>query len=120
MYRNSFQKLFFKYALMLIIAYFIQTVWGQVLHYLYPMLFDILQNLQYTYKNILLYLIPASVYYFFNLIFAIMIYKDLKGNKIKSSLTVIITFLFGFIGIGLFFIQLLYKLKIEKTLGDSA
>jgi hypothetical protein len=120
MYRNSFQKLLFKYALMLIIVYLIQTVWGHVYHYLYPVLYNMVQNLQYTYKNILLYIIPASVYYIFNLIFAIMVYKDLKRNKIKSSLTVIITFLFGFMGIGLFFIQLLYELTIEKTLGNGA
>lgn len=112
--KNSFQKLLFKYALILIIAYLIQTVWGQVLHYLYPTLYDMQQNFPYIYMNILLYIIPASVYYIFNLIFAIMIYKDLKTNKIKSPLTVMITFLFGFVGIGLFFIQLLYKLKIEK------
>jgi hypothetical protein len=118
--KNSFQKLLFKYTLMLIIAYFIQTVWGQTYLYLYPTLTEMILNLQYTYKNILLYIIPYSVYYFFNLIFAIMIYKDLKRNKIRSLLTVIITFLFGFIGIGLFFIQLLYKLKIQKTLGNSA
>jgi len=100
-----------KYAIILLIYNVIILVWITHLHYF---LFSILLNQ----KNIDFYgglsLISQYIQYLFNIIFAVLVYRDFKAHDLKSPLTVIITLLFGFIGIALFFLQMIYHEYVNK------
>ena len=109
MEKIKFQRLLFKYSILLSISYLLSSVWFHITPFYYKTVMETQMIKE------LLYWIPTIFRYFINLILAILIYRDLKDNEIKNFLTVIITFLFGFIGIGLFFIQLFYVLRIRNT-----
>lgn len=107
---NDFQKRVLQYAIILSSLYLLQTVWS---YFGFKLLNEkIMENPQGMY---LFQLIPIFVRYVFNAVIAFMAYSDLKKHMIKSPLTIIITFFFGFIGVGILFIQILYKLNQEKA-----
>ena len=80
-------------------------------NYLTELMMDSQSNL-YEYIS----MTPRLIDIFFNIAFAILVFKDFKINDIKNPLIVVITLLFGFIGIALFFIQLIYSFYIKKTI----
>lgn len=111
MSRFDFQKAIYKYAILLSITSIINLVWIYYFHnYLAGLMMES-QNSIYKYMS----LIPRVVDILFNIVFAILVYRDFKINGIKSPLIVIITLLFGFIGIALFFIQLIYNVYLKKN-----
>ena len=109
MSRFDFQKSIYKYAILLSITYIINLVWT---YYFYNHLsLLIVENSRYEYISY----IPRITSFLFNIAFAILVYKDFKLNEIKSPLIVFITLLFGFIGIALFFIQVIYNQYVKKA-----
>jgi hypothetical protein len=107
----NFQRAIYKYAILLSITYFINLAW---VYYFQNYLVHILlesQNRFYNYVS----LISIIIGFIFNIIFAILVFKDFRKNEIKSPLIVIITLLFGFLGIALFFIQLFYNQYVKKA-----
>jgi hypothetical protein len=84
-------------------------VWTYYLHNHLDLL--MMENSKYEYISY----IPGITGFLFNIAFAILVYKDFKLNNIKSPLTVFITLLFGFIGIALFFIQVIYNQYVKKA-----
>lgn len=110
MNRFDFQKAIYKYAILLSITYIINLVWIYYFHNYLAQLMMESQNSVYEYISY----IPRLISFLFNIAFAILVYKDFKLNKIKSPLIVIITLLFGFIGIALLFIQVIYNQHVKK------
>jgi len=110
MSKFDFQKAIYKYAILLSITYLINLIWIYYFHNYLAQLMIESQSKMYEYIS----MIPRLIDILFNIVFAILVYKDFKTNDIKSPLIVVITLLFGFIGIALFFIQLLYSLYIKK------
>ncbi len=111
MNRFDFQKAIYKYAILLSITYIINLIWIYYFHYYFALI--IMEN--YSSFNEYISWIPRIITVIFNIAFAILVYKDFKLNEIKSPLIVIITLLFGFIGIALFFIQVIYNQYVKKT-----
>lgn len=111
MNKFNFQKAIYKYAILLSITYSISLLWTYYIHnYLYVLTIESSNTMQQF-----ILMIPSLIMIVFNVLFAVLVYKDLKVNKIKSPLIIIITLLFGFIGIALFFIQLIYSLYLRKA-----
>ncbi|MPQ46857.1 hypothetical protein GCQ56_07500 [Marinifilum sp. N1E240] len=110
MNRFDFQKAIYKYAILLSIAYLINLVWIYYFHNYLAQLMIESQNSMYEYISY----IPTIITVLFNIAFAILVYKDFKINEIKNPLIVIITLFFGFIGIALFFIQVIYNQYVKK------
>ena len=110
MSKFDFQKAIYKYAILLSITYLINLIWIYYFHNYLAQLMIESQSKMYEYIS----MIPRLIDILFNIVFAILVYKDFKTNDVKSPLIVVITLLFGFIGIALFFIQLLYSLYIKK------
>ena len=111
MNRLDFQKAINKYGIILSIQYTISLAWS---YYFRNQLIDFTINkgdLGYGY----IAYVPTALDIIFNIVFAILIYKDFKSNNSKSPLIVIMTLLFGFIGIVLFFIQVVYQSYVAKS-----
>ncbi len=111
MSRFDFQKAIYKYAILLSITYLINLIWIYYFHNYLAQLMIESQGKMYEYISY----IPRIISFLFNITFAILVYKDFKLNEIKSPLIVIITLLFGFIGIALFFIQVIYNQYLKKA-----
>ncbi|WP_321307622.1 hypothetical protein [Marinifilum fragile] len=112
MKKFDFKKSIYKYAILLSITSLINYIWVYFMHrYL-----DIyaMQNIHSVAWQQIISLAPKIINLMFNITFAVLVFKDFKKNDIKSPLIVTITALFGFIGIALFYIQLIYDLKITK------
>ena len=116
MRKFDFQKAIYKYAILLSITYIINLIWIYYFHNYLARLMMESQNSMYEYLS----MIPRIMDIIFNIVFAILVYRDFKINEIKSPLIVIITLLFGFIGIALFFIQLIYNLYVKKASTQSS
>ena len=110
MNRFDLQKAIYKYAILLSITYLINLVWIYYFHNYLAQLMLESQNSMYQYISY----IPRIITALFNIAFAILVYKDFKINEIKNPLIVIITLFFGFIGIALFFIQVIYNHNVKK------
>jgi hypothetical protein len=109
MEKIKFQKLLFKYSIILSFVYLINSSW----FYLLPLF---IESFSKSEKEIsLFYYFTTYFRYFLYLIVAIIVYYDLQKHHIKNFWIVLLTFLFGFFGVGLFFIHLFYKFHIEKT-----
>ena len=106
----NFQKAIYKYAIILSIAHIINMVW---LYYYQNNVAELMLENENTLIDIISF-IPRLLNILFNVVLAILVYKDFKANNIKSPLIVIITLLFGFIGVALFFIQFIYNQYIKK------
>ena len=108
----NIRKAIYKYAILLSIQYLINLIWIYLL-------FNIFNEYTIEYKNSYpidyISLIPRAITVIFNIIYAILVLLDLKFNEIKSPLIILITLFFGFIGIALYFILLIYNLYIKKT-----
>ena len=112
MNKFNFQKTVNKYAILLALFYTLSLVWFYYFNrYLTPLLFSENHAVLREYLSYFHYVISVIS----NIVFAVLVYKDLKTNGIKNPLIVIITLLFGFLGIALFFIQLIYELYIKKS-----
>ena len=107
----NFHKLISKYAILLSIYYTLNLIWIYFLYKYFSQFIIENHNSMYEYISY----IPRIFTAIFNIIFAILVYLDFKQNNIKSPLIVIVTLLTGFIGIALFFIQLIYENQIKKT-----
>ena len=114
MEKFNFTKAVYKYGILLSVDYILGLLWIYIFHQYVAQFIIENQNSLYEYISV----IPRIITTAFNIVFAILVYKDFKANNIKSLLIVIITLFFGFIGIALFFIQLLYTLYIDKTVQD--
>lgn len=108
MEKIKFQKLLFKYSIILSFVYLVNSSW----FYLSHQFFEYFSESRLTFS--LFYYIPTFFRYFVYLIVAIIVYNDLQKYHIKNFWIVLLTFLFGFFGVGLFFIHLFYKLHIEN------
>lgn len=104
----KFQTLLFKYSIILSLSYIMNSLWFLVISYLK-------ENEQLVQQ---IYYVPEYFRYLINLIVAVLVYLDLKKYAIKNFWIVIITFLFGFFGVGLFFIQVFYKLRMAKRFSE--
>ena len=111
MSKFNFQKAIYKYAILLSITYLINLIWIYYFHNYLSQLMIESSNLTQQFIS----MFPRLITTIFNVVFAILVYKDFKVNKIKSPLIVIITLFFGFIGIALFFIQLIHSLYLRKA-----
>ncbi|MCA1751474.1 MAG: hypothetical protein ABR572_12765 [Cryomorphaceae bacterium] len=107
----NFQKTVQKYAILLAIGYGFHLVWGYYFHgQMRHMLIEEPNNLiDYLHR------VPEVLNALINIVAAIFVYKDFKMSNVKSPLIVLITLFFGFIGIGLFFILVLYELHVRRA-----
>ncbi len=111
MKRFDVQKAIIKYALLLSLFYLFNLAWMYYLHLHIVMWSADNAGKFYEYISWM----PLIVQSLFNIVFAILVWKDLKANDIRSPLIVVITLLFGFLGIALFFLQLIYTLYLKNT-----
>ncbi len=111
MSKFNFHKAISKYAILLSITYLISLIWTYYFHNYFSLLTFESSNIMQQF----VLMIPSLIMIVFNVLFAVLVYKDLKVNKIKSPLIIIITLITGFIGIALFFIQLIYSLYLRKA-----
>jgi len=111
----NFTKTVYKFGILFSIEYLLGLFWIYFFHnYVADFLFENQDSL-YEYIS----LIPRIKTTVFNIVYAILIFKYFRINNIKSHLIVVITLFFGFIGVALFFFQLLYSMYIEKTVQDT-
>lgn len=116
MKKFDFQKAIYKYAIILSITYLINLTWVYYFNNYFTQL--VFEN-HYSLNEYISF-IPSLIDFIFNVIFAILVYKDFKINDIKNPLIVVITLFFGFIGIALFFIQVIYTLYLKKPTHNMA
>jgi len=94
-----------KYALIIIIIYLIQTIFGFAFdHYLKK------QTIQ-TEMPIWISFIPRALDLLLNIITAIIVFIDKKRFELKTRFLVFVTIVFGPLGVCLFLISLIYNLK---------
>lgn len=110
----NFTKTVYKYGILFSIEYLVGLVWIYFFHNYVAQFLIENQDSLYEYIS----MIPRIQTTVFNIVFAILVFKDFKINNIKSPLIIVITLFFGFIGVALFFFQLLYSMYIEKTVQD--
>jgi hypothetical protein len=103
MNKNNFQKAINKYGILLSISYLTNLIWVYFAHEYFSQFVIENQNELFEYISY----VPRIIRFFINVICAILVFQDFKKNGIKSPLIVLITLLFGFIGIALFFIQII-------------
>lgn len=111
MSKFDFQKAIYKYAVLLAVRSIVDLSWIYYFYNFFSRLVMENQSLMYQYISS----VPVIINYLFNIVFAVLVYRDLKLNQIKSPVTVIVTLLFGFIGIALFFIQVIYNQSVKKA-----
>jgi glucan phosphoethanolaminetransferase (alkaline phosphatase superfamily) len=109
--KYNIQKAIYKFAILLSIEYFINLAWIYFFHMYFSQILIENQSSLYEYIS----LIPRIVTIVFNIVYAFLVFTDLKINKIKSILVVLVTLFFGFIGIALFFIMLFYNIYIVEN-----
>ena len=115
----NFQKAIYKYAIILSIEYSLTLLFVYYVQHLIEI--QMMENGTSFIENLFIQYIPTIRALIFHIIYAILVYKDFKVNNIKNPLIVTITLFFGFIGIALFFIQLIYneyKLKPAHNNGE--
>jgi hypothetical protein len=111
MNKNNFQKAINKYGILLSISYLTNLIWVYFAHEYFSQFVIENQNELFEYISY----VPRIIRFFINVICAILVFQDFKKNGIKSPLIVLITLLFGFIGIALFFIQIIFERHINKA-----
>ncbi len=109
--KYNIQKTINVFAILLSIQYLLNLVWMYYFHSYFSQLLIETESSNFEYLSY----IPRIITVIFNITYMILVYQDLKKNKIKSILIILITLFFGFIGIALFFILLIYNLHIRKT-----
>lgn len=113
MKNDSFIRLIIKYAILLIITQIVNYVW-----FYFHFQIGGESMLKYSFLDESMWItIETITRKAILLLFAILIYFDLKKNNIRNLLLPIITFIFGYIGIYLSLILLIYvihKNQIEK------
>jgi hypothetical protein len=111
MNNDYFEKTIFKYGILLSISYLTNLIWIYFAHNYFSQFFFENKNELYEYISF----IPRIITSIINVVCAVLVFKDFKKNGIKSPLIVLMTLLFGFIGIALFFIQIIYERHINKA-----
>ena len=109
--KHNIQKAIYKFAILLSIEYFINLAWIYFFYMYFSQILIENQSSLYEYIS----LIPRIITILFNIVYAFLVYIDLKINKIKSILIILITLFFGFIGIALYFILLFYNIYIIEN-----
>jgi len=98
------------FALLLSVQYLLNLVW---MYFFRSYLSELLIENQNPYIEYVAY-IPNAFTIIFNIVYMVIVYSELKKHDIKSILIILITLFFGFIGIALFFILLIYNLYVNK------
>jgi uncharacterized membrane protein YpjA len=97
-----------KYALIIIIVFFIQTIFGFAFdHYLKK------QTIQNE-MPILISFVPRALDLLLNIITAIIVFLDKKRFELKTRFLVFVTVVIGPLGVCLFLISLIYNLKSQE------
>jgi hypothetical protein len=109
--KDSFNKTIYKFAILLSVEYLINLIW---VYYFHSFVSRHAFELQNPYIDFVSF-IPRAITIIFNIVYMILVYLELKSNNIKNILIVLITLFFGFIGIALFFLLIIYDLYIKKT-----
>jgi hypothetical protein len=109
--KYNLEKVIYKFTILFSVQYLINLVW---IYYFHSLTIEMMVESQSRYVEFASYF-SRAITIIFNVTYTILVYAELKKHELKSIIILLITLFFGFIGVSMFLLLLIYNLYIKKV-----